>query len=64
MVCMAGVSAAKHVHIDVLPAMTGVSRFGEAGAPWTYSKVSPNSLLSSKIAFLAEGGGGGFACTY
>lgn len=26
------------VHVGVLPAMTGVTRFGEAGAPWSYSK--------------------------
>ena len=37
-------SARVKVHIDVLPAMTGVSRFGERGPPWQYSKVHSHML--------------------
>jgi alpha-1,6-mannosyltransferase len=36
------------VHIGVLPAMTGVSRFGEAGAPWEYSKAE--GLMTEQLA--------------
>ena len=32
------------VHIDVLPAMTGATRFMEHGAPWVYSKVRALAL--------------------
>lgn len=43
------------VHIGVLPAMTGVSRFGEAGAPWVYSKeegLSLQQLAAQRFDFL------------
>lgn len=38
------------VHIDVLPAMTGVTRFGEHGAPWVYSKQENLSLTQKQEA--------------
>jgi alpha-1,6-mannosyltransferase len=43
------------VHVGVLPAMTGASRFGERGAPWTYSKregLSPAELRAAGFDFL------------
>lgn len=43
------------VHIGVLPAMTGVSRYGEAGAPWSYSKeegLSLQQLAARRFDFL------------
>ena len=43
------------VHIGVLPAMTGVSRFGEAGAPWAYSKeegLTLQQLAARRFDFL------------
>lgn len=45
-------------HIGVLPAMTGVSRFGEAGAPWAYSKeegLAPEQLAARGYDFLLTG---------
>lgn len=39
-----------YVHIGVYPAMTGVSRFGEHGEPWKYSKVQNNTSLVNQKA--------------
>ena len=46
------------VHIGVLPAMTGVSRFGEAAAPWAYSKeegLAPGQLAARSFDYLLTG---------
>lgn len=42
------------VHIDVLPAMTGASRFGEIYDSWNYSKLEWNSSRSEERLYLRE----------
>ncbi|XP_024402319.1 dol-P-Man:Man(7)GlcNAc(2)-PP-Dol alpha-1,6-mannosyltransferase isoform X2 [Physcomitrium patens] len=45
----------KTVHIDVLPAMTGVSRFLERDFPWSYSKkedLSEHDLKNGNFTYL------------
>ena len=51
------------VHVAVLPAMTGVSRFGEHGAPWQYSKVWDLHLLASYV-MVASSCVAQFGCTF
>ncbi|GMH40751.1 hypothetical protein BSKO_08655 [Bryopsis sp. KO-2023] len=40
--------SAPFVHIDTFPAMTGVTRFGELGHPWRYSKAEGLTLPRMK----------------
>lgn len=59
--------APRIVHIDVLPAMTGVSRFCEKGPPWRYSKeesLSVEDLSMRNFTYLlsAQPDLHGFSC--
>eukprot|EP00249_Psilotum_nudum_P014187 c24708_g1_i1 orf=107-1651(+) len=57
------------VHIGVLPAMTGISRFCEEGLPWIYSKeenLSVEDLGSQNFTYLISGQSTvlGFNCVF
>ena len=43
------------MHVGVVPAMMGVSRFGEVGEPWSYCKeegLDPGQLAKRRYDFL------------
>ena len=56
--CVAGATRSVRVHVDVLPAMTGVTRFGELRGNWEYLKtegLSAAALQTARFDYLLSG---------